>query len=71
MRNVSKGVNIAIPLIVVAFIQIHHTSRGTKKEIKGLKEIPGNLRGCDPQHDGIVSEESVVNGLKTCFKRET
>ena len=60
-----------MPPIDIEFINIHHNFIGVKEEIKGLEEMPGNLRGSTPQHDGVISKESMVNGLNPFFKGET
>ena len=68
MGNISEGVNIIVPPVKLAFIQICLTAQGEKEEVWSLLEAPRNLCGCPPQQDGVINKECVVNGLNPCFK---
>ena len=67
LGNISEGVDITVPPVYLAFIQIRLVTRGEKEKIKRLLETPSNLRGCHPHQNGVVSKECMVNGLYPCF----
>ena len=71
LGDISKGVDVAMPPIDLAFIQVCLTARGKKEEIERLLETPSYLSGSPSQQDGIIYEERMVDGLNPCFEGET
>ena len=69
--DISKGVDIVVPPINLAFIQIHLATQGKKEKIERLLETPRYLSGCAPRQDGIISEEHMINGLNPYFEGES
>ena len=68
LGDISEGVDIAVPPINLAFIEIRLATRGKKKKIERMFETPGYLGGSPPQQDGIISEECMINGMNPCLK---
>ena len=48
LGDISEGVDIAVPHIDLAFIEICLATRGKKEKIERLLESPSYLRGCPP-----------------------
>ena len=70
LKYVSKRNHIDVLAIKLTLIQVCCTSRGSKKEVKGLKKISSDLGGGTAQEDSVISEQSMVNWLKSGFKGE-
>ena len=71
LGDISKGVDIVVPPVNLAFIQILLAARGKKEKIKRLLENPSYLSGFPPQQDEIISEERMINGMNPCFEGES
>ena len=70
LGNVFVDVDITVPLVNLAFIQICPVARGQKEKIERLLETPSYLSGCPPQQDGTISEEHMIDVLNPCFEGE-
>ena len=54
--DISEGVDITVPPVYLAFIQIHLATRGQKEKIERMLEAPRDLSGCSPQKDGVINK---------------
>ena len=68
LGDIYEGVDVVVPPIDLAFIQVHLATRGKKEEINIFLENPSYLSGCPCQQDGIISEERMIDGMNPCFE---
>ena len=71
LGDISEGVDVVVPPIDLAFIQVHLAARRKKETIERLLETPSYLSGSPSQQDGIIYEERMVDGMNPCFEGDT